>query len=617
MRPLFLLAALLALATPVRALADLGDDTTGKSQSAILGVGNKWVLGDLTATGAANVASVNSIGPVVGSTLTTTGPISGSTIGGSVSAATVKATGSTSARALADRFAEKFNVKDFGALCDGTTDDTAKIQAAITAAGVYGGRVVLPLGVCKVTDALSVTASNVTIEGEAMPTSVTAPVRGSWIKSTATAKDIIRVDASAGSVVGFRIANVGLFGNVAAGTSGSCLHVVQSNVSYQVYKFTIENVLATRCKDFGVHLDSTAGFIWDGVVTNLHADFNGRRGYRVNGNVQQIQHRRLLVSNNVEGNVALIAKRDAGQEVGSMTFDGLTIGDTGAMPAWAASQLAYLGEHVTNDSGKVYECITQGTTAASGGPTGTTADITDGTAHWGYAGASASAGSDGLTVRGVGHLVFTETYFEGVAADAYNLRVQSARYCDFRGGNLLQGKSARGVQITTRDAIATSGVVLDFTGWTNNSALAGGIARSHIELSDSLASATIEGIYYGRLQGEVLKPSYISGWAGFFYNQRQHFLYEALPVDSSGSPGNATAESQTGASAIASGATTCVVTNPFVRSHDGTSTKVVVTPLDIDANVTKWKVSVADGSFTVTVDAAPAAAWKFAWHVLD
>jgi len=43
---------------------------------------------------------------------------------------------------------------------------------------------------------------------------------------------------------------------------------------------------------------------------------------------------------------------------------------------------------VTNDTSKTYQCITAGVAAAAGGPTGTTSDITDGTVHWKYVEAS-------------------------------------------------------------------------------------------------------------------------------------------------------------------------------------------------------------------------------------
>jgi len=52
--------------------------------------------------------------------------------------------------------------------------------------------------------------------------------------------------------------------------------------------------------------------------------------------------------------------------------------------AWSASHAYVLADTVTNDTLKVYKCITAGTSAGSGGPTGTGADITDGGAHWEY-----------------------------------------------------------------------------------------------------------------------------------------------------------------------------------------------------------------------------------------
>lgn len=54
----------------------------------------------------------------------------------------VTSTGSTTARTLNSRFADVINVHDFGAVGDGTTDDTAAIQAAINKAISLGNAVV-------------------------------------------------------------------------------------------------------------------------------------------------------------------------------------------------------------------------------------------------------------------------------------------------------------------------------------------------------------------------------------------------------------------------------------------------------------------------------------------
>lgn len=66
--------------------------------------------------------------------------------------ALVKASGSSAYRALASRFFDILNVKDFGAVGDGATDDTAAVQAALDC----GLSVYFPQGLYKITETLHV-----------------------------------------------------------------------------------------------------------------------------------------------------------------------------------------------------------------------------------------------------------------------------------------------------------------------------------------------------------------------------------------------------------------------------------------------------------------------------
>lgn len=94
------------------------------------------------------------------------------------------ATGSTTARSLADRFGEVFNVKDYGATGDGVTDDRAAFAAALTAAAAASGVVVIPSGTYAIGDRLTI-PSNVRIVGAGIDKTVLLLTNnlsgGSWI----------------------------------------------------------------------------------------------------------------------------------------------------------------------------------------------------------------------------------------------------------------------------------------------------------------------------------------------------------------------------------------------------------------------------------------------------
>jgi len=117
----------------------------------------------------------------------TGGTINGVAIGNSVPATgaftglsgSVTATGSTAGRTLAARFSDVVNVKDFGAVGDGVTDDTAKMQAAMAAlVAAGGGEYFVPKGAFLISDSI-ITPSNVTVRGTGRGSSIIR-ASGSW-----------------------------------------------------------------------------------------------------------------------------------------------------------------------------------------------------------------------------------------------------------------------------------------------------------------------------------------------------------------------------------------------------------------------------------------------------
>ena len=95
-----------------------------------------------------------------------------------------------------------------------------------------------------------------------------------------------------------------------------------------------------------------------------------------------------------------------------------------APAAWQASTAYVIGDHVTNDTGpvKIYICTTAGTSAGSGGPTGTGSGIVDGTVVWDYVGPkSAITATDNTTHVTVAAVTVADKYTLYTVLADYNL----------------------------------------------------------------------------------------------------------------------------------------------------------------------------------------------------
>ena len=152
-----------------------------------------------------------------------------------VSGNSVTITGGTSSATLATRFGRTISVvDDFGAACDGSTDDTDEIQAAIDALSSSGGRIYIPTGVC-ITSAALVLDGTVPLEFFGDCTGCTI------IRSNAAAGHVIDITATPASVYlhDFTIDRTGAVTKAAA-TAG--IHIDEGGGAGSVNQKTVERI---------------------------------------------------------------------------------------------------------------------------------------------------------------------------------------------------------------------------------------------------------------------------------------------------------------------------------------------------------------------------------------
>ena len=129
------------------------------------------------------------------------------------------------------KLAEIVSVKDFGAIGDGVADDTVAIQAAVNFASSnsFGGNVIFPSGIYKVTATINVIASLVSLTGESRDSV-------QIIRTTAYGPIVIFSTTTASVLDGTGISNIRLIDNGTNNATGTAVQVENAS------RFTMQNV---------------------------------------------------------------------------------------------------------------------------------------------------------------------------------------------------------------------------------------------------------------------------------------------------------------------------------------------------------------------------------------
>ena len=218
-------------------------------------------------------------------------------------------TGSTTNRAINLKLQESVSVKDFGAVGDGTTDDTVAIQAAITAVG-NGGAVFFPAGTYVTSSTIN--ASNVTLFGVG---------EESIIKPTVAVTNAILLNNSINAATGFsyqsQVKDLFLEGQNTTGATGILLGTTVTTANYLISNVTInrfassggkgidiresvyakiENCEIASCQK-GIYINGTGTNPTTTVVENCYIRANAEEGVLIE-NAWQATFRNCVFENN-------------------------------------------------------------------------------------------------------------------------------------------------------------------------------------------------------------------------------------------------------------------------------------------------------------------------------
>jgi hypothetical protein len=291
--------------------------------------------------------------------------------------AAITAAGSLTARTLAVRAADVVNVKDFGAVGDGTTDDSAAIQAALASAVSTKAEVFFPGGTFVAAN-LPVTPG-LHLRGSGRDRTTILSTDGSTVFTSTTTAGLLEHVIIEGMTISGRGPGVG---------TGHGIHMPDDGSgSGGIFRSTFRDLYVVGFGGRGIYLPGS----WNITLIHVASDNCGDNLFEIQGG-------------NTTTMVGCYAMRVSPGRVGYRIYGGKVtmIGCNGidnagagsaswgcfgkiARTAWAGLT-AYSRGDIRAVGGYEYLCITAGNSAASGGPSGYTQDITDGTVHWAYLG---------------------------------------------------------------------------------------------------------------------------------------------------------------------------------------------------------------------------------------
>jgi hypothetical protein len=192
-----------------------------------------------------------------------------------LSASTITATGSTTARSLADRFADVYYAEDWGVLADGSTDNSTSVQAVIDAAETAGGgKVIFPAGTILM--AFINIKDNVALIGQGMNATILKLPAGLPSYTNVLLNEDSTLEVTKKYVA---MRDLTVDGNESAYLSGNGAAMGASNSEF----FHASNVTWQNAKAYGLSMQAFSGGNADGTQTevyleNCHFLNNGTEG---------------------------------------------------------------------------------------------------------------------------------------------------------------------------------------------------------------------------------------------------------------------------------------------------------------------------------------------------